>query len=72
MKHIPQKRIDLMAVINFGKECIEAKGTIESAVISAGKNPDSFLFLINSKPVPMDLILQEDMIVEAIRVASGG
>jgi len=63
---------DIMATINFGKERINAKGTIESAVISAGKNPDSFLFLINSKPVPMDLILQDDVIVEAVRVASGG
>ncbi|MFA6710552.1 MAG: hypothetical protein WC067_04695 [Candidatus Methanomethylophilaceae archaeon] len=61
-----------MAVINFGKESIRAEGTIESAVLAAGKNPDSFLFLVDGRPIPMDSILHDDVIVEAIRVASGG
>jgi len=64
--------IDTMAVINFGKESIRAEGTIESAVLAAGKNPDSFLFLVDGRPIPMDSILHDDVIVEAIRVASGG
>lgn len=64
--------IDTVAVINFGKESLKAEGTIESAVLAAGKNPDSFLFLVDGKPVPMDSVLHDDIVVEAIRVASGG
>ena len=61
-----------MVIVNFGKDSIKAGGTIESAVLAAGKNPDSFLFLVDGKPVPMDSVLNDDTVVEAVRVASGG
>jgi hypothetical protein len=50
----------------------DAEGTIESFVLSQKKNPDSYLFLIGSVPVPMDITPDNGTNVDAIRVASGG
>lgn len=46
--------------------------TIQSAVTGAGHHPDSFIFLIGGRPVPMDTVPPEDAEVRAMRVASGG
>ena len=46
------------------------EGTILDFVLSMGGNPDSYLFLCNGVPVPVDS--EPDSDVEAIRVASGG
>ncbi len=46
--------------------------TIEDAVRSAGFTPDSYIFLIGGRPVPMDTVPPIDSEVRAMRVASGG
>ncbi len=46
--------------------------TIADAVSGAGMFPDSFLFMIGGRPVPMDTVPPEDAEVRALRVASGG
>lgn len=46
--------------------------TILSAVSAAGHHPDSFIFMIGGRPVPMDTVPPEDAEVRAVRVASGG
>ena len=46
--------------------------TIEKAMISAGKHPDAFLFFLAGRPVPMTTVIDADMEIEALRVASGG
>jgi len=46
--------------------------TIAEIVSDNGLHPDSYLYLIDGKPVPMDTILAEDTVVRAVRVASGG
>lgn len=63
-----------MAKIRFQGRDIEvpAGTTIESAVVSEGLHPDSYLYLIDGKPVPMDTEVPEDAEVRAVRVASGG
>ena len=64
-----------MAEINILNEKITVKKneTIEKAMLSAGKHPDAFLYLTKSgKPTPMTTVLDEGVIIEAIRVASGG
>ncbi|MDY0293844.1 MAG: hypothetical protein RBQ77_04680 [Candidatus Methanomethylophilaceae archaeon] len=63
-----------MAVILFGDrtEDVGSRGTVESAMVSLGIPPDSYLFLSDGVPIPMDTLLTEDLRVRAIRVASGG
>ena len=46
--------------------------TIQQAVSGLGFHPDSFLFLIDGKPVPMDTVITDSMTVRAMKVASGG
>ena len=46
--------------------------TIEDAVRSSGRIPDSYVYLIAGRPVPMDTVPSEDSEVRAMRVASGG
>ncbi len=60
--------------INFGKETIEFQAgiTIEEALISVDKKPDTYLFVINGVPVPMKTPLEEGKNVRALTVASGG
>ena len=48
------------------------EGTIADAVRSLGLRPDSYLYLIDGAPVPMDTVLSADSEVRALRVASGG
>ncbi len=51
---------------------MDACSTIEDAMRSAGMTPDSYIYLIGGRPVPMDVIPPEDSEIKAMRVASGG
>jgi len=65
----------MAAIIHIkGKERISVSEgvTIEDAILSAGKHPDSFLFLSNGRPVPMTTVMTDGDEIEAVRVASGG
>jgi hypothetical protein len=63
-----------MAVILFGDrtEDVGSRGPVESAMVSLGIPPDSYLFLSDGGPKPMDTLLTEDLRGRAIRGASGG
>ena len=57
----------------YGKNTeIAAEGTLGEAFRSMGMLPNAFLFLIKGTPVPSDTPLEDDMVVQAIKVASGG
>jgi sulfur carrier protein len=60
-------------ILVSGKE-LQAKdgSTIESAISENGLHPDSYLYLVDGRPVPMDTVVSEGMTVKAMRVASGG
>ena len=61
------------SIILDGKKMSVDNGvTIESAMISAGRHPDAFIFLRSGRPIPMTTVLTDGDIIEAIRVASGG
>ena len=45
-------------------------GILLDYLLSIGKNPDSYLYICNGKPIPVDSEPETD--VEAIKVASGG
>ncbi|MDR2866367.1 MAG: hypothetical protein LBV13_03070 [Methanomassiliicoccaceae archaeon] len=64
----------MSAYIVIKKEKVECDEgiTIEGAMLSAGKHPDAFLFLLDGRPLPMTTVLTKGMIIEALRVASGG
>ena len=51
---------------------VESEGSILDAVESLGKNPDSYLYLQDGVPVPMDTEPQNGQKINAVRVASGG
>ncbi|MDD2626301.1 MAG: hypothetical protein PHT00_03390 [Candidatus Methanomethylophilus sp.] len=51
---------------------VAAGTTVEQAALRAGLNPEAFLFLIGSTPVPMDRPLKDGETVLALKVASGG
>ena len=46
--------------------------TIQQAISELGLHPDSYLYLIDGKPVPMDTVITNNMVIRAMRVASGG
>ena len=50
----------------------DCEGTIQSSISSLGRNVDSYLYLVEGVPVPMDIVPEDEAIVIAIRVASGG
>ena len=60
-----------MRILIDGTEC-KAEGTILSSVVSMGKDPDSYIYLIDGVPVPSDSSPPGDTLVKAVRVASGG
>ncbi|MDR2846463.1 MAG: MoaD/ThiS family protein [Candidatus Methanoplasma sp.] len=64
----------MTATIAIGKETFEvtAGKTIESAVAEIGGYPDTFIFIVNGKPVPMDTPIEDGIVVKAVKVASGG
>ncbi len=60
-------------ILISGKEVEAEPGRTISDIISEnGYHPDSYLYMISGKPVPMDTVLSETDEVKAIRVASGG
>ncbi len=74
MKYDVSYHHHMVAVIHVGGKVLEfaAGGTIESAMLSQGAHPDSFIYLKSGVPVPMDTPLEDGMVVKAIKVASGG
>ena len=64
----------MKAMLIFGNERTEAVpgSAIEDAVRTAGKLPDTYLYLRNGRPVPMTTVLNDGDVIEAVRVASGG
>ena len=59
-----------MTRIRIDGQSLEFNGTVLDFVLSIGKNPDSYLYLCNGRPIPVDSEPSDD--VEAIKVASGG
>jgi len=59
-------------LINGKEQRIDPVGTIYSAVTSMGLMPETFVFLIDGTPVPMDTPLTDGITVKSIKVASGG
>ena len=60
-------------IVLSGKEIQAGSGTtIQQAISANGYHPDAYLYLIDGKPVPMDTVITDDMMVKAVRVASGG
>jgi hypothetical protein len=59
-----------MARIRIDGEELEFSGKLLDFLLSIRKNPDSYLYICNGKPIPVDSEPSDD--VEAIRVASGG
>jgi len=61
-------------VIVFGKERISVDSgvTIEKAISSLGKFPDTFLYIFSGNPVPMTTVIEDGAEIEAVRIASGG
>ncbi|MBR1452101.1 MAG: MoaD/ThiS family protein [Candidatus Methanomethylophilaceae archaeon] len=56
-----------------GQEHQVAEGkTVQQAVSDLGFHPDSYLYLVDGRPVPMDTVIADSMTVRAMRVASGG
>ncbi len=46
--------------------------TIADAVHSLGFSPDTFIFMIDGRPVPMDMMIGDGSVILSIKVASGG
>ena len=51
---------------------IPAGITLAEAAAACGIRPDAYIFLVDGKPVPMDVLVPEEGEVRAVRVASGG
>ena len=63
-----------MATIDLGKEMIDViiGDTIEKNISSSGRLPDTFLYILNGKPVPMTTVVKDGDEIKAVRIASGG
>lgn len=59
-----------MTDITIDGETNSFEGTILDYMLSIGKNPDSYIFTMNGKPIPMDTVPSSDVV--AINVASRG
>ena len=59
-----------MATIRIDGQDHQFSGILLDFLLSIGKNPDSYLYICNGKPIPVDSAPETD--VEAIKVASGG
>ena len=64
----------MAATIYFGKdqESVNSDMTIEQAVSSLGRFPDTYLYIVSEKPVPMTTVIIDGMVIKAVRIASGG
>ena len=59
-----------MTRVRIDGDEMEFTGSLLDFLLSVRKNPDSYLFICNGRPIPVDSEPSDD--VEAIRVASGG
>ena len=59
-----------MARIRIDGDQLDFEGRLLDFLLSIEKNPDSYLFICNGRPIPVDSEPSDD--VEAVRVASGG
>ena len=59
-----------MATIRIDGQDYQFSGILLDFLLSIGKNPDSYLYICNGRPIPVDTAPEND--VEAIKVASGG
>ena len=59
-----------MATVRIDGREYGFSGMLLDFLLSIGKNPDSYLYICNGKPIPVDSEPETD--VEAIKVASGG
>jgi sulfur carrier protein len=62
----------MTAKLDIDGHTVEFSGTIEKKVLELGKNPDTYIFLIEGRPVPVDTEPKPEAYVQALRVASGG
>jgi len=62
------------AIIAIGSKehCVAVGLTICDAVRELGFAPDTFIFMIGGRPVPMDTPIEDGVFIKAVRVASGG
>lgn len=61
-----------MSELRIDGETVQISGTILDTVMELNKNPDSYLYMIGNRPVPVDSVPMNGQTVNAIRVASGG
>lgn len=61
-----------MAYVKVGSERFEGNGRIDAIMQANGLYPDSFLYIMDGRPVPSDTEIRDSQEAEAIRVASGG
>ena len=61
-----------MADVKVAGRSFSGNGRIDELMQSWGFYPDSFLYLMDGRPVPSDTVVADGQEVEAIRVASGG
>lgn len=66
------ERMAVIIIIGGERKDIAAGITLEAAVAGMGMNPDTYVYLIDGVPVPMDTVPAGDAAVKALRVASGG
>ena len=59
-------------IINDREHGVASGTTVGEAVRSLGMAPDTFLFMTEKRPIPMDTLLTDDSVIRAIKVASGG
>lgn len=64
--------MDAFIVIDGKTNTVGSGVTLETAFRSLGFIPDSYLFLIGGRPVPMTRVLSDGDEVSAVRIASGG
>ncbi len=61
-----------MILISGQEHQVTERKTIQQAVSELGFHPDSFLYIVDGRPVPMDTVITDSMTVRAMKVASGG
>jgi len=59
-------------VINKKEHNVASGITICDAVRSIGIAPDTFIFMMEGRPVPMDTQIADGVLIKSIKVASGG
>lgn len=64
--------MDASISINGIIHSVKSGKAIGDTIHNLGHSPDTFIFVVNGKPVPMDIKIEEGMKIDAIKVASGG